>query len=175
MVKTRTDEQIARAAERRARFRELAKRLAEMPAEDRAAMAGRLPGVATVEGHSLSLHNTLLLSFQREAVTLVGGFRQWRRARRTVRKGERGLMIWIPKAERNNNSTGSTPEEDGAPGPADPQPAFIMGTVFDVSQRRRTYCAHGRHVQVLRHPGRSSARMLLRLWRWKHRHVPATG
>ncbi len=134
-----TEEQKAKAAERRAGFRALARRLADMPEADRATLAARIGQVVTVEGRVLSMTNALLLTMQRDAVTLVGGFRQWRAAGRAVRKGEHGLSIWIPstrtKAADGDGASAQKTEGTGeALAAATDGPDFFMGTVFDVSQ-----------------------------------------
>ena len=124
-----TAEQKARAAERRERFRGFIAKVKAMTPEQRAALAARLPGVVTVEGHPLSLHNLCLIAYQRQDVTLVGGFRQWQRHGRKVSKGQHGLMIWIPRIRKNGNG-----EHEDQDGETPDEVRFLMGTVFDVSQ-----------------------------------------
>ena len=119
-----TEEQRQRAAERRARFRDMVRTVAAMSEAERLALAERLPRIATCEGHALSLHNTILCATQRPDTTLVGGFRQWMRQGRVVRKGEHGLMIWVPS---------QAPQRDDAAA-GDESLRFLMGTVFDVTQ-----------------------------------------
>jgi len=121
-----TPEQRAHAEERRNRFRGLARQVAAMGPEARAELAARINPV-TVEGRPLSLHNACLLASQLATVTLVGGFRQWRRAGRHVRKGEHGLALWIPRV-----ASKEAPETDGEAEPGEVR--FLIGTVFDVSQ-----------------------------------------
>ena len=121
-----TPEQRAQAEERRNRFRALARQIASMSPEARAELAARINPV-TVEGRPLSVYNACLLASQLAAVTLVGGFRQWRRAGRHVRKGEHGLALWIPRAAPKE-----APEADGEAEPGEVR--FLIGTVFDVSQ-----------------------------------------
>src|SRR5436305_467468 len=70
-----TEEQRRAAAERRERFRELSRRVAEMPEGERAALVARVGAAVTCEGRALSPHNTLLLLAQRDGVSMVGGFR----------------------------------------------------------------------------------------------------
>jgi N-terminal domain of anti-restriction factor ArdC len=129
-----TTEQKAKAAERRERFRALAKQVAEMTDDERAALVMKVGAIVTCEGRALSVHNTCLVLNQLPTASMVGGFRQWKDKGRSVRKGEHGLMIWIP------TSKGEKAEEAPAPTPADgaedaPKRAgFVMGTVFDVSQ-----------------------------------------
>src|SRR5262245_60562438 len=92
-----TPEQKAKAEERSARFRELAETIAAMSDEARAAMAERMP-IVTIEGRTLSPHNACLIGTQNPDATMVGGFQQWIKAGRCVRKGEHGLMMWAPTA-----------------------------------------------------------------------------
>ena len=60
----------------------------------------------------------------REAPSIVGGFQQWRKQGRMVRKGEHGYMIWIPTHRK----------EEGAPEDDEGELNFIIGYVFDVTQ-----------------------------------------
>lgn len=122
-----TDEQRARAQERRERMRELADTIAAMPEEKRAELAAQ-SGVITIEGHPLSPTNTCMVALQLPTATVVGGFQQWRRAGRHVRKGEHALSIWIPLGPRTAAESPEVGELDK------PRPRFILGSVFDVSQ-----------------------------------------
>ncbi len=122
-----TPEQQQKAAERRERFKTLAKAVGDMTDDERASFSARLGTVITCEGHALSLHNTCLTLLQCPTASMVGGFWQWKNAGRAVQKGEHGLMIWIPKGK------GKEAEEPTGDGPAE-RPGFIMGTVFDISQ-----------------------------------------
>src|SRR5215203_5152072 len=136
-----TAEQKAKAAERRARFTELANRVAEMSADERAALVAHVGAVVTCEGHALSVHNSCLVLTQLPTAAMVGGFRQWKAHGRSVRKGEHGLMIWVPTSRK-----GDAEATAGAPQPATEAPAegeakragFVMGTVFDVTQTEPT-------------------------------------
>lgn len=128
MKRQPTPEQKAKAEERRAHLRELWQKIGEMSAEERAALAERMILVTTCEGHTLSPNNSIFLSYQAESITVVGGFQQWKKANRQVKKGERSLGIWIPARK-----------EEQDPKPKDPtQPEkgqfFIFGSVFDISQ-----------------------------------------
>ncbi len=126
-MKPATEEQKAKAEARRAKFRTLARQLSAMPAEQRAALAAKLPAIATVEGRMLSPFNMCLIAAQCPSATIVGGFRQWIKAGRVVRKGEAGLSLWCPAGSRKAADDGE--EVAGADGVR-----FIMGCVFDVSQ-----------------------------------------
>src|SRR5262245_31491125 len=70
-----------------------------MPADARAALAVRA-GIRTIEGRELSVFNQCLVVNQFAAVSIVGGFQQWKRAGRSVAKGARGLAIWVPTGRR---------------------------------------------------------------------------
>jgi hypothetical protein len=131
-----TPEQKAAAAERRARFTALANRVAEMSDDERAALVARVGAVVTCEGRELSVHNSCLVLTQLPAASMVGGFRQWQAHGRSVRKGEHGLMIWVPTnrtADAEPNTSTTQPAD--APAEGDEKRAgFVMVTVFDISQ-----------------------------------------
>jgi antirestriction protein ArdC len=125
-----TAEQKVRAQERREKFRALVKQVAAMTDEEREAIVQRIGAVPTCEGRALSCVNTLLLIRQCPNVSMVGGFRQWIRQGRQVRKGERGHYIWIPK-HKGDDGEGETVE---AAADETDKPNFVMGVVFDISQ-----------------------------------------
>src|SRR5215213_4472744 len=112
-----TAEQRAAAAERRARFTELAQRVAEMGDDERAALVAHVGAVVTCEGRALSVHNSCLVLTQLPTASMVGGFRQWKAHGRGVRKGEHGLMIWVPTS-RKGDAAPTTPEGQPAAGTA---------------------------------------------------------
>lgn len=120
-MKAATKQQKQAAEQRRAKFRNLARQLGAMPKAQRDALAARLPGIATVEGRTLSTINTCLIAAQCPSATIVGGFRQWKKAGRSVKKGEHGLSLWVPFGVKDAD-TGETDTR------------FGMGTVFDVAQ-----------------------------------------
>lgn len=125
-----TPEQQAARDERRAKFRALWKRVGDMPELERVQMANKL-GLHTVDGHELSLCNTMLVALQNPAASVVGGFRQWIGQGRAVRKGEHGCMIWVPIGGKKSEEA-AAPTEPGAT--EDAETRFIIGTVFDVGQ-----------------------------------------
>lgn len=128
-----TEEERQAAKERRARFAGICKQVSEMSEADREALSARLMTLATCEGHGLTLHNTLLVALQHPSPTIVGGFWQWQKAGRRVRKGEHGMMIWAPKAPKGKPT--ATETEPATPADAATErPGFVMVTVFDVSQ-----------------------------------------
>ncbi|MEW6129576.1 MAG: ArdC-like ssDNA-binding domain-containing protein [Acidobacteriota bacterium] len=125
MKRRPTEEQKARAAERRESFKQIVEFVARLSETERLEIVNRLGCVTTCEGHALSVFNTCLILNQNPTASLVGGFQQWRRLGRTVRKGEQGLMIWIPKGT-NDEPTGDDVNRE--------KPNFLMGYVFDVAQ-----------------------------------------
>ena len=124
-MKKPTDEQKAKAEARRAQFKQLAAQLGALTDEQRTALAAKLPTITNCNGHSLSPHNTIMLSYQREAVTMVGGYRQWQAAGRQVQLGEESMLIWVPKM-KGKQSADEIAELSG----------FITASVFDVSQTK---------------------------------------
>lgn len=130
MKKQATDEQKAAATARREKFRGLCKRLAGMSDAERAALSERMGAIVNCEGRALSGRNTFLLALQRPGVSMVGGFRQWIKAGRCVRKGEHGLSILVPTGRGETVKATHEEESEGGGG----RVFFITGTVFDVSQ-----------------------------------------
>ena len=102
------------------------KTLSEMSEEQRQAIAEKY-GIVTVEGHLLTPHNQCFLVAQAETnFTVVGGFQQWKKAGRIVRKGEHGFLILVPsKTNQEQNSEIISDDEDVK---------FFSATVFDISQ-----------------------------------------
>jgi antirestriction protein ArdC len=132
MPRTITEDQKQKAAERREVFKQFCQRVAAMSEDQRAQLAQRMPIVNT-EGHALSAYNTcLILSQSATTPTICAGFQQWRKQGRMVRKGEHGLMIWVPISRKSKAADTSTPGELVADGTA--RPGFIAGYVFDISQ-----------------------------------------
>jgi len=74
--------------------------------------------------HNYSWHNTWLIASQRPDATQVAGFQTWKKLKRHVKKGERGIMIFAPCPWKRENDDGET--ENGV--------FFKVVHVFDVSQ-----------------------------------------
>jgi antirestriction protein ArdC len=79
-----------------------------------------------------SLHNQLLIAFQRPQATRVAGFRAWLELGYCVRKGEKALRIWAPvppskKAIETWKEAGARPEDA-------PRTFFRLVPVFDRCQ-----------------------------------------
>jgi|GEM_PF-1717322 len=130
-----TPEQKAKAAERRARFAELARKIAALTDDERTALMLKVGAITTVEGRTLSAHNTCLVLSQCPTASMVGGFQQWKAHGRSVRKGATGLGIWIPANKgKEGEPTPADVEAATAEGSESKRPGFVMGTVFDISQ-----------------------------------------
>ena len=109
-----TEAQKEAARLRREKFRGYVQTLTKMSDSERLELAQKLPVIATCEGHALSLHNQCLIALPCPGATLVGGFRQWKRQGRAVKRGEHGLMIWIPcKPGESVSDTPQPGEIDG--------------------------------------------------------------
>ena len=123
-------------AERREAFRQLAEFVGKIPEDARAEIVGKHSPITNTEAHTLSIFNTCLLIHQRQNVTMVGGFQQWLTVGRCVRKGEKGLCIWVPcKGKKAEVGTTEQPATESTGTPATPGKSFfIAGTVFDISQ-----------------------------------------
>jgi len=132
-----TEEQKARAAERREKFRTMVKEVGKLSAVQRAELAARVPALVTCEGHALSLHNQCLVALQHPGATILGGFRQWKRQGRSVKKGEKGIAIWIPKfPARDQDGESRDATEQGGEEKTPDEVRFLIGTVFDIGQTR---------------------------------------
>ncbi len=116
-----TDEERESWEAKKLVFRELCQKIAAMSEDDRQAIASSAP-VATTEGRILSAKNQCIAKAQREDATIVGGFQQWRKSGRCVRKGEHGFKILAPSKYPK--------KDDGEEGSL----RFVPVTVFDVSQ-----------------------------------------
>ena len=125
-----TEEQQAARDQRRAGFRELAKKISKLNPEERAKLAAKMPALVTVAGHPLSAFNCCLVAYQFPNATIVGGFRQWIKAGRVVRKGQHGFSIYVPTGKKGDDTEPSEAETAESAG----RPKFIAGTLFDVSQ-----------------------------------------
>ncbi|MGI8547742.1 MAG: ArdC family protein [Gemmatimonadaceae bacterium] len=78
-------------------------------------MAGRV--------HTYSISNTMLIMAQKPSASRVAGFKSWLGMNRCVRKGEKGIQIYVPHIHKLNEG-----EEDR------PRVSFGVGYVFDVEQ-----------------------------------------
>lgn len=141
-MKQLTEQQLAARDERRNRFRGLLKQLAELSDEERAA---RLQGYGFIKLSTQSPYspvNSMLIAIQsngRAMPTILGGFAEWLKQGRAVRKGEHGFMIWIPvgidgAARKQEVQAVDAKGELTTMIQESEKVRFIIGTVFDISQ-----------------------------------------
>ena len=111
-------------ADKKARISELRRKLAGLTPDERQAFTDR-GIIATVEGRTLSLHNTFMVYLQCNGQTpsVVGGYQQWKRAGRQVMKGQHGFTILFPAGEKDKE-TGDILHAN----------RFYAATIFDISQ-----------------------------------------
>ena len=129
-MKPATEEQKAVAKAKREKFPALAKQISAMTPEERSALASRLPGLVTVDGRQLSPFNVCLIVSQGgHAATMVGGFRQWLKHGRAVKKGQHGFSIWVPSITKS-----TLPRNDSSDETTAKKIEFLTGYVFDVAQ-----------------------------------------
>ena len=116
---------------------------AQKRAAERELMAAEIEQLRSSEGwqrwlrvrrhfHRYSLHNQLLIAFQRPGATRVAGFHNWLKLGYAVRKGEHGISIWAPcppsaKKLREWRAAGADSEQR-------PRTLFRLVAVFDRSQ-----------------------------------------
>lgn len=133
-----TAEQLEKSAAKRERFKALTKAVSAMSEDQRRAMIDRIGAIVTCEGRALSHYNSCLIASQLATASVVGGFWQWKRQGRRVKKGESALSLWIPAKGAKASSEGPAPAEaaeassEGAE--AGRRSNFICGSVFDISQ-----------------------------------------
>lgn len=127
------DATCTRGSAQREKARKLAGKFAAMSADERQALAERLPAVVNPDGHVLTVHNTVFLYMQsgRTDPTMVAGFRQWLKVNRAVRKGERSIgYIHVPigPGKKQREEAAANGEQTAA------RVFFRLVPVFDVSQ-----------------------------------------
>jgi len=107
----------------RQRIKQLRQKLANLTEQEKQALISR-GIIATIEGRQLSSYNTLLVYLQSDGQTptVVGGYKQWRKAGKQVNKGEHGYMIWFPVGTKDETGDIISAER------------FFTATVFDISQ-----------------------------------------
>jgi len=111
--------------EKKEKIIRIRKTLSEMSEEQRQAVADKF-GIVTVEGHLLTPHNQCFLVTQSEInFSIVGGFQQWKKAGRIVRKGEHGFLIFVPSKAKQGDNSEMISDDDVF---------FFTATVFDITQ-----------------------------------------
>lgn len=109
---------------KKTKMRELAEQFAKLSESERVELSNQLGSLRTIEGRPLSFKNSAMLYFQRKGVSIVGGFQQWKKAGRIVRKGEKSLVIFCPASKKPKE--GEVSEDSPL--------FFFAGNVFDISQ-----------------------------------------
>ncbi len=118
-------EKLEYREKKKSRIQAIRKTLSEMTEEQRTQLIEKFGIVTTIEGHPLTAHNTCFLYAQTEKpVTIIGGFQQWHKAGRIVKKGEKSLLIFVPSQKSN--------ERNEAAG--DDDVFFFTANVFDITQ-----------------------------------------
>ncbi len=102
----------------------LIKTVSALTPEKREEMAKRMP-IVTSEGHPISPYNACFLSMQTElTLTIVGGFRQWKRTGRQVTGGQSAAgYIYVPMKKKKD-----------AQDITEEKLRFRLVPVFDISQ-----------------------------------------
>lgn len=133
-----TPEQLAARDERRIRFRAIVKQLAELPEAERAERMKRIGFVKLSTQSPYSPANSMLIAFQSvgHQPTILGGFAEWKKQGRAVRKGEHGYMIWVPIGIKKEEipAVGTNGELTTMLQEVNADVHFTIGTVFDISQ-----------------------------------------
>ncbi|MFA5805266.1 MAG: ArdC family protein [Melioribacteraceae bacterium] len=112
--------------EKKERLKQIRSTLAQMSADQRQAVADQF-GIVTAEGHLLTPHNQCFLVAQSPInFTVVGGFQQWKKAGRIVRKGEHGFLILVSSKTKQNEGPEMVSDDEDV--------FFFTATVFDISQ-----------------------------------------
>ena len=125
-MKNLTEQQKLEYREKKkSRIQTIRKTLSEMTEEQRTQLIEKFGIVTTIEGHPLTAHNTCFLYAQTEKpVTIIGGFQQWLKAGRIVKKGEKSLLIFVP-SQRSNEGNEAAGDDDVF---------FFTANVFDITQ-----------------------------------------
>jgi len=125
-MKNLTEQQkIEYREKKKSRIQTIRKTLSEMTEEQRTQLIEKFGIVTTIEGHPLTAHNTCFLYAQTEKpVTVIGGFQQWLKAGRIVKKGEKSLLIFVP-SQRSNEGNEAAGDDDVF---------FFTANVFDITQ-----------------------------------------
>ena len=102
--------------EKKTRIKELMNKLSQFSEEQRQALVDRL-GILNPEGHMLTGRNQALLYFQAggNPLSVVGGFLQWQKYGRMVRKGEHGYLIAVPANNKKKDENSDSEDPDLPP------------------------------------------------------------
>lgn len=88
--------------------------------------------------HTYSANNVAMILAQRPEKTRVAGYRAWQSLGNQVRKGERGIVVFVPHCRRvPKEMEAEERTEEGEPAQGDTPSVvtgFGLGAVFDVAQ-----------------------------------------
>ena len=107
----------------RDKMRGFVNKVGSLTPEQRSELAQRMP-ITTCEGHSLTAFNQVFLSMQTDIpLTVIAGFRQWKKANRQVSQGQHAAgYIYVPMGSKKDDEL------------TDEDIHFRLVPVFDVSQ-----------------------------------------
>jgi hypothetical protein len=112
--------------EKKEKIIQIRKTLSQMSEEQQQAIAAKF-GIITVEGHPLTPYNQCFLVSQSEInFSIVGGYVQWKRACKAVRKGQHGFLILVPSVPKKEENLDTYLDNEDV--------HFYSATVFDISQ-----------------------------------------
>lgn len=120
--------------------------------------------------HTYSFTNVAMIVAQRPEATQVAGYKTWQTLGRQVRKGEKGIVIFVPHRKR----VGESPDENKEDQQAGEQvketthmiTGFGLGRVFDVSQTEGEPLPEPPAVQELDGESETGARIDQRMSRF---------
>ncbi len=78
--------------------------------------------------HTYSANNVALIRAQRPEATQAAGYKAWQALGRQVRKGEKGMIVFVPHRERVRESPDRDQQEK--------EPAGVSSFVYNFSRRR---------------------------------------
>lgn len=137
--KTYTEQEKKQYREdKNAKVKAIADMIAKLTDEQREMLLKKIGAVATIEGHKCSIYNTLFMFYQRieMPLSIVGGFKQWQKAGRKVKKGEKGMMLLFPIHHERKDKNGEV-----LLNPLTGEPLiwtnFRVGYVFDITQTEK--------------------------------------
>jgi hypothetical protein len=120
-------DQIEASKVRKETLRKLATSVREMTEEEQVAEVAKSGLIPSIAGRDLSPFNSIFLRRQMAGVQQVGGFQQWRKEKRKVKKGSKALAIWMPLKKKEDKKDAPDKEETDSL-------MFRIVNVFDISQ-----------------------------------------
>ena len=130
MKKKLTAEQTAKRDARRAKFKELWKQVAAM---ERVSLSHKYGFRKAKDSSEFSPCNSMLIALQCPTASVLAGFRDWLKLGRCVRKGEHGVMVWVPIYSRKDGSNHPAENCRELESHEGMERHFITGTVFDIA------------------------------------------